>query len=1180
MFVKTSELGYNNGRTKSIEITNDGEWHTYRIMFDEVPEIKGKGTVTGIRFDAGYFEGEVIEFKDIKIQKLDASAPYVFLDRTLHTYSDKLHQELHFVAPAGQQNIDALGMITNIPADKVEKLIVKDGKGLHESLDGVDWSKAEYVGFDIKGVGIFGYIMPFDNKSGSINVTLKDGIYTIIQEATPENNEILSPYDTKDTSNDFFMGQRIYTDETHDFADFLREAEWERHPMTSIKGDSYLGYDALRGAYHFKINGTSFNTAYYSSWNTHYSSKATIKNFDEDRNIYIRSINNFKKDFVFYRFLPSSTPYKLGYVNKSNEISREKVDPDDKRSEFVLGNEAPFFGTYDLRTENAVNIGFLIHSSDITIGGEKFNGNFIVIEETDRDYCLSLDLEKVTLKAGDSINFNIIITPWGSHLTTDITNLIDMRENSILDPYKVEVIDGEIIETTYMPKIRSTNGKSAEFTISGGANNAAVRVYGFNKLTAPKIYEKIDDVWVPYEVCSINSPDNTKAKNYYDGYFTYYDGDGTYSYAFAVNMDESESRTFKIIANHDFEPWPEVIIENDDPINLYLDPAEISAMLSSGIPGIGKAEISEKADYIRITGDGKGKNSEVSLGLYSATSTLATGQYLVLKYRMPSTNTETNRFEFFISTVNTSASGSDSIHLLSASTAKKDDQWNLLVIDASKYLPNSFIAADDGLYYCQYIRFDIFNTQMSADSYVDIAYVGMCDSLDKIRELNSDMEKLLLCTNKGTLTTIDVKTGNTIESSGGNTPKPVDDGVTVEKNGASLIAADNAQGYTLSEIPYFARVDSINGYGPNKITGKAYSSRGSNSKDGIATFKYNAETTDDMALVIAGWSLIYGNAEKYVWSADGGKTWNDVKLRGRNSLDTAVDAMIKYANDTCGKTDFDKYAAKSAYQGQIQGPGSASGLSADLSAFKGQTVNVTFAAVPAEDNDTLCILAHITGVQVKEKIEEEAENPYNDPINFLLSADEIYEAFGEKKISGIGSMTLSEDSSYVSITGSGDGKPEAILDVFKNPGNVATGQYLVLKYRVKSTNSVTDYFHFYTSTVLATVSGANYLQHWLSQNELNDNWHVIILDASSILPDAFVAKNGKYFATHLRFDVFNMARPDTDCVDIAYIGFSDSIEDICALNTDMETLMLCTKSDKPNRNTVQYIDVKTGEITD
>ena len=63
------------------------------------------------------------------------------------------------------------------------------------------------------------------------------------------------------------------------------------------------------------------------------------------------------------------------------------------------------------------------------------------------------------------------------------------------------------------------------------------------------------------------------------------------------------------------------------------------------------------------------------------------------------------------------------------------------MIDASKYLPTSFVAAEDGQYYCQYIRFDIFNTPMSAESYVDIAYLGMCDSLDKIRELNSDMEK-------------------------------------------------------------------------------------------------------------------------------------------------------------------------------------------------------------------------------------------------------------------------------------------------------------------------------------------------------------------------------------------------------------------------------------------------------
>lgn len=1388
---------YNEGSTGYYTIHNDGEWHDYTVMLNEIPGIDGE-TVIGFRIDLGIKPGEVIEIKELEALKVDSSAPYVLLDRTWHTYPDKVHQELHFVAPLGQENIDAVGMITNIPAEKVAKVVVKDGKALHDSLENIDWSSAEYVGFDIKDVGIFGYIMPYDGKGGSIEVTLKDNVYTIIQETVPDGNEILASQAVNNTSNDLFMGQRVYTDETHEFTDFLREAEWERHPIKGIKSDNYVGYDSLNGAYNFTIGGTSFNHAYYSAWNTHFSTKAIIKNLDDDRKIYVRtsttsgnlenavlldgdgliipiplevsknfggekeeyvmsrgdtsygetlfplvseknaqlsinllnvyqnwgqfpikqlssigyfapyyhlsigttetscispwyvrgrtlwtlpdfravsaplwndqpqhtsavtpqvlqytdakgnyvigeniknvitssgptyaevkmdyitddgkmavsynhlemphtdelracyevridilgdvSFKDFKKDFSFYRLFPSGIPYKMSFLDENNEIKVAGIKTNDARDTFILGTESPHFGIYEMHTwngslsSNCVNIGFVICDSDITVGGEKFNGNFAVIEEKTNNYRLSLNLDEVTFKAGDHINFDIILSPWGSHLSTDASNLTNMRENSALNPYKVEAIDGETIESTYLPKVRSTNGKSAEFTISGGANNAALRVYGFNKLTAPKIYEKVNGEWVEYTVSSINTPDNTKSKNYYDGYFTYYDGDGTYSYSFVVNMDNVESRTFKVVADHDFEPWPEVIIENDDPINLYVDPVELGNLMASKIPGIGSATVSDKLEYIRIAGD-SGKNSEVSLQVYSAVEPLATGQYIVLKYRMPSTNKENNTFEFFASTINNSASGTDSIHMMASGTHYKNDQWNLLVIDVPSIRPATFIADSEGNYYCNYIRFDIFNTVMSTESYVDIAYVGMCDSLEKIRELNSDMETLVLY-NKSGAATMNVKTGEFVKPSGGsssNPSQPVSDGVTVSKNGASLIAADNAQGYTLSNVAYLTKVDSINGYGPNKAIGTAYNFRGSDSATGVATFNFDGDTTEDLALVITGWGLYYGGVEKYVWSADGGKTWNDVKLRNKSSLGNATSTMVGFANNICGKTDFDKYTANSAYQGPTQGPDRAAGLSADLSAYEGQTVNVTFAAVPAADNDTLCIIAHITNVKVKKISVDESDNPYNDPVNFLFTATEIYDKFGGKDLPGVGTLTLSEKSDYVTFTGSGDNASEAVLNVFKNPESVATGQYIILKYRLSSTNEKSDYFHFYTSTVNKNVTGTDYAQYWISQTELDDQWHVIVIDASSYIPGNFAAVDGKYYATHLRFDVFNSQRSAGDKVDIAYVGLSDSIDDICALNADMATLKLCTKDATTNSNKVQYINVETKEITD
>jgi hypothetical protein len=278
---------YNAGQSMVWPLIADGEFHTYTIMLDSIPDYSGD--VLGLRFDIGS-TGEVVEVTDIKVVKLESDAPYVLLDRTWHTYSDKVHQALHFVAPKGEKDIDALGMITEIAADTVDKIIVKDKEALHSSLDTVDWSTVEYIGFDIKGVGIFGYIMPYDNKSGSLKVTLEGGNYVIVQEYVPENNEINAPSDAGDTSNDAFFGHRLYTDENHTFDEFLKEADWERNPMKGIASTNiYHGYDALRGAYTFAINGTGFNTPFHSSWNRHYTTGITIKARDNDRKIYIRT---------------------------------------------------------------------------------------------------------------------------------------------------------------------------------------------------------------------------------------------------------------------------------------------------------------------------------------------------------------------------------------------------------------------------------------------------------------------------------------------------------------------------------------------------------------------------------------------------------------------------------------------------------------------------------------------------------------------------------------------------------------------------------------------------------------------------------------------------------------------------------------------------------------------------
>ena len=276
-------------------IKNDGEWHTYTISTKGWDVNGYTETITGLRFDFEGNTGTSVQIKDIKLLNVIYDSVPLTLDRTMHTYSDKLHQEIHVVAYEDVSNIDAIGIVTKIDADTVAKLIVKDKNRTHTTLDGVDWTTAEYVGFDIKNVGVFGYILPFDGKSGTINVTLSGGEYIITQEATPNNGTIFAP--VYDATNDYRIGHRIYTDKNHTFDAFLKEAEIERNPLTAenIKIDTdasprskFKGYDPIKGAYFFTLSGAvNFGVAYSDSPNKHYNVSFGIKGDGTDRNIYV-----------------------------------------------------------------------------------------------------------------------------------------------------------------------------------------------------------------------------------------------------------------------------------------------------------------------------------------------------------------------------------------------------------------------------------------------------------------------------------------------------------------------------------------------------------------------------------------------------------------------------------------------------------------------------------------------------------------------------------------------------------------------------------------------------------------------------------------------------------------------------------------------------------------------------
>jgi hypothetical protein len=138
------------------------------------------------------------------------------------------------------------------------------------------------------------------------------------------------------------------------------------------------------------------------------------------------------------------------------------------------------------------------------------------------------------------------------------------------------------------------------------------------------------------------------------------------------------------------------------------------------------------------------------------------------------------------------------------------------------------------------------------------------------------------------------------------------------------------------------------------------------------TFAHNAGTVNGSYLVVSGWTVVNGGVEKYLWSVDGGATWNETVLHKMTAYKSIGEAHLRVANaQISGKGTLDASAMPNSLYGCSLGvaPDDVTGIAADLGDYAGQMVDVIFAAVPNADNDTLCLIANITGVQVPEAVE-------------------------------------------------------------------------------------------------------------------------------------------------------------------------------------------------------------------
>lgn len=277
---------------------------------------------------------------------------------------------------------------------------------------------------------------------------------------------------------------------------------------------------------------------------------------DENRTYYTLTVNfnrdvtfqNFKKDFDLFNFRGRFVDFtQMGYLNDANEPTTVSVSPIGTKY-YNLGTEAPYFGLYDVTkdTEEEIdkcfgcNFALLIKDSNIVINGRQSDVGFAVrkgSEEGQVSTALTLNTEKVSFKAGDSITINMILLPWGVGTEENDSNVLAVREDSILNPASLTAAVGTVAEDAFIPTV-STENNAAEFTLTGGRNNMAVKVTDVTVKAVPTVEKKENGQWVPVTLAS---------KNGYDGYSVRYEDNGTYTYSFITEQASPETAvTFRV----------------------------------------------------------------------------------------------------------------------------------------------------------------------------------------------------------------------------------------------------------------------------------------------------------------------------------------------------------------------------------------------------------------------------------------------------------------------------------------------------------------------------------------------------------------------------------------------------------------------------------------------------------
>lgn len=192
--------------------------------------------------------------------------------------------------------------------------------------------------------------------------------------------------------------------------------------------------------------------------------------------------------------------------------------------------------------------------------------------------------------------------------------------------------------------------------------------------------------------------------------------------------------------------------------NVYVDANTLQEIVNYDVLGIklghGVGENYIRNDggvpYLRIHGDG---TSNEAYAIVQNVNKQKSGKYLVYAYRIPTSNTNSGQhyFQIYANTTNDTPSGKGDMFYV---RTQQDGKWHVDIIDIEAAInsspsvvkdknPSKFTPSNDGEYIAQKLRFDWFNVdwaygKIPTSDYIDIAYIGLCDSLELARAADPD----------------------------------------------------------------------------------------------------------------------------------------------------------------------------------------------------------------------------------------------------------------------------------------------------------------------------------------------------------------------------------------------------------------------------------------------------------